>query len=64
MKEGTKIKGTNTYNLTGETGSPRYMAPEVALTKPYNQTSDTYSFSLLLSFVSRANIHEVISIIS
>lgn len=36
------------YNLTGDTGSPRYMAPEVALGKPYNGTCDTYSFCLLL----------------
>lgn len=36
-----------TYNLTGDTGSPRYMAPEVFLNKPYNETADTYSFSIL-----------------
>jgi len=36
-----------TYNLTGDTGSPRYMAPEVFLGKPYNETADTYSFSIL-----------------
>lgn len=36
-----------TYNLTGDTGSPRYMAPEVFLSKPYNETADTYSFSVL-----------------
>lgn len=36
------------YNLTGDTGSPRYMAAEVALNKPYNETCDVYSFSILL----------------
>ena len=36
------------YNLTADTGSPRYMAPEVALGKPYNGTCDTYSFCVLL----------------
>lgn len=36
-----------TYKLTGDTGSPRYMAPEVYLSKPYNETVDTYSFSIL-----------------
>jgi len=36
-----------TYNLTGDTGSPRYMAPEVFLSKQYNETADTYSFSIL-----------------
>jgi len=35
------------YNLTGDTGSPRYMAPEVFLGKPYNETADVYSFSIL-----------------
>ena len=37
-----------TYNLTADTGSPRYMAPEVALGKTYNETADVYSFSILL----------------
>lgn len=36
------------YKLTGDTGSPRYMAPEVALGKPYNETCDVYSFSILM----------------
>eukprot|EP00613_Pedinella_sp_CCMP2098_P048273 CAMPEP_0171830246 /NCGR_PEP_ID=MMETSP0992-20121227/8131_1 /TAXON_ID=483369 /ORGANISM="non described non described, Strain CCMP2098" /LENGTH=557 /DNA_ID=CAMNT_0012445557 /DNA_START=325 /DNA_END=1998 /DNA_ORIENTATION=- len=36
------------YRLTGHTGSVRYMAPEVALDKPYNQSVDTYSFSIIL----------------
>jgi len=36
-----------TYNLTGDTGSPRYMAPEVFLGQRYNETADTYSFSIL-----------------
>jgi serine/threonine protein kinase len=29
-------------------GSPRYMAPEVALEKPYNGTCDSYSFAIML----------------
>lgn len=37
-----------TYHMTGDTGSPRYMAPEVALEKSYNETSDAYSFGILL----------------
>lgn len=36
------------YQLTGQTGSVRYMAPEVALDQPYNQSVDTYSFSIIL----------------
>lgn len=36
------------YNLSGQTGSLRYMAPEVALGKPYNLKVDVFSFSILL----------------
>ena len=36
------------YELSGCTGSYRYMAPEVALNKPYNEKVDIYSFGLLL----------------
>lgn len=35
------------YNLTGNTGSLRYMAPEVANCEPYNDRVDTYSFGIL-----------------
>jgi serine/threonine protein kinase len=34
--------------MTGMTGSPRYMAPEVALANHYNESCDTYSFAILL----------------
>jgi serine/threonine protein kinase len=34
--------------LTGNTGSMRYMAPEVANGKPYTATCDSYSFAILL----------------
>lgn len=37
-----------TYHLTGMTGSLRYMAPEVAVKKPYNSSADVYSFGILL----------------
>lgn len=37
-----------TYNLTGDTGSPRYMAAEVALGQPYSENVDVYSFCVLL----------------
>ena len=42
----TAIDGA--YKLTGDTGSPRYMAVEVALNQPYNETCDVYSFCILL----------------
>jgi serine/threonine protein kinase len=36
------------FNFTACTGSPRYMAPETALGKPYNEKIDVYSYGLLL----------------
>ncbi|KAI2506687.1 protein tyrosine kinase [Fragilaria crotonensis] len=37
-----------TYKLTGNTGSRRYMAPEVAMEKRYDKSVDVYSFGILL----------------
>jgi serine/threonine protein kinase len=34
--------------MTGVCGSLRYMAPEVAMTKPYNHRSELYSFGIVL----------------
>lgn len=39
---------TELYELSGNTGSLRYMSPEVARSEPYNLTADVYSFGLLL----------------
>ena len=39
--------------LTGETGSLRYMAPEVALYWPYTHRSEVFSFALVLWEVTR-----------
>ncbi|CAN0322663.1 unnamed protein product, partial [Discosporangium mesarthrocarpum] len=36
------------YKMTGGTGSLRYMAPEIANHKVYNEKGDVYSFSLIL----------------
>lgn len=36
------------YQMTGCTGTLRYMAPEVALGKPYTEKVDVYSFGILL----------------
>lgn len=36
------------YNMSGETGSLRYMAPEVAEANPYNHKADVYSFGMIL----------------
>jgi serine/threonine protein kinase len=37
----------DTYQLSGKTGSLRYMAPEVAKEQPYNETVDVYSLAIL-----------------
>jgi len=36
------------YHMTAKTGSRYYMAPEVALSKPYGLSADVYSFAILL----------------
>ena len=36
------------YNLAGNTGTARYMAPEVIKNKPYNFKADVFSFTTLL----------------
>ena len=41
-----KVEG-GLFNLTGLTGSRRYMAPEVILCKPYNLKADVYSFAIV-----------------
>mmetsp|Transcript_9550 Transcript_9550/g.12555 ORF Transcript_9550/g.12555 Transcript_9550/m.12555 type:complete len:130 (+) Transcript_9550:132-521(+) len=35
------------FQMTSQTGTPRYMAPEVAMEQPYNHKADTYSFAIL-----------------
>ena len=36
------------YEMTGNTGSLRYMAPEVVLGKPYTEKVDVYSFAMIM----------------
>jgi len=46
-----KIDGDNDLQrrpLTGETGSLRYMSPEVALNRPYNRRAEVFSFASVL----------------
>jgi len=40
--------GTETRPLTGNTGSLRYMAPEVALNQPYSHKAEVFAFGTLL----------------
>lgn len=47
MRPSARVNGGDTYKLTAESGSPRYMAPECALGQPYNHMVDVYSFALL-----------------
>ena len=39
---------TQSYEMTGNTGSLRYMAPEVVLGKPYTEKVDVYSFAMIM----------------
>lgn len=39
---------SETFKMTGNTGTLRYMAPEVVLNRAYNASVDVYSFSILL----------------
>jgi serine/threonine protein kinase len=49
LEPNQKVKeGGYGYNLTSKTGSIPYMAPEVALGKPYGREADVFSFSILL----------------
>jgi len=44
----TDRAGTESRPLTGNTGSLRYMAPEVALSKPYSHRAEVFAFATLL----------------
>ena len=49
LDESLKSEGcSELYELSGNTGSLRYMAPEVARSEPYNLSADVYGFGLLL----------------
>ena len=43
------------YQMTGDTGTMRYMAPEVLKKKPYNLTADVYSFGIVLYFMQEGS---------
>ncbi|KAK8943015.1 Serine/threonine-protein kinase HT1 [Platanthera zijinensis] len=43
-----RVEAQNPNDMTGETGTLGYMAPEVLNGKPYNRKCDVYSFSICL----------------
>ena len=50
-----KMQSTEGYKMTGETGSYRYMAPEVFRHEPYNQKVDVYAFGMILFQLTSAD---------
>lgn len=46
--ENATVESHEVYAMSGETGSLRYMAPEVAENFPYNASADVYSFGIIL----------------
>lgn len=46
--ENASVASGQTYVMSGETGSLRYMSPEVAEGLPYNYSADVYSFGVIL----------------
>jgi serine/threonine protein kinase len=47
---------TDAYEMTGFTGSLRYMAPESALRKPYSEKVDVFSFGILVWQMARDKV--------
>ncbi|KAL8043897.1 hypothetical protein ABFX02_08G012700 [Erythranthe guttata] len=43
-----RVEASNPDDMTGETGTLGYMAPEVLIGKPYNRKCDVYSFGICL----------------
>lgn len=51
-----RVNATDTYKMTGNTGSLRYMAPEVALRQEYSEKADVYSYGILVWQMARDKV--------
>lgn len=49
----SRSKESDAYEMTGYTGSLRYMAPEVALRQPYSEKVDVYSYAIMIWQMAR-----------
>lgn len=56
VRECDEVEGMGAYNMSGDTGSLRYMAPEVAQNLPYNHKVDVYAFGEYLDVVTMCNL--------
>jgi serine/threonine protein kinase len=52
----TRTNASDTYEMTGNTGSLRYMAPEVCLQEPYTEKCDVYSYGIMLWQMARDRV--------
>lgn len=65
LRHGQSEEEHNAHNFTGDTGSPRYMAPEVFAHQAYGSKVDVFSFAIVAYEVlsrSRAYEHSHLSI--
>lgn len=51
-----RTKAEETYDMTGYTGSLRYMAPEVVIRQAYSEKADVYSFGIMLWQMARDKV--------
>jgi serine/threonine protein kinase len=51
-----RLSESDAYEMTGNTGSLRYMAPEVVLNKPYTEKVDVFSFAVVIWTIARGRL--------
>ena len=52
----TRTNASDKYEMTGNTGSLRYMAPEVSSQEPYTEKCDVYSYGIMLWQMARDRV--------